>query len=178
MNKIEELEAQLMAERIKVQIDLKEKYKWVIGKYVKHDDSFMIRIDDICHVHTSFMNGYADNLEPDDSIYINGTVAHCDVKNNYYSLSKDENIQVQAKDVISFSAFILASYSSAHALAASGGLLKFGSFTKPVVRSSFILELHQTLNLTSSHWAKSIATSSYNHIPPPFSELPLIFITN
>lgn len=92
MNKIEELEAQLMAERIKVQIDLKEKYKWVIGKYVKHDDSFMIRIDDICHVHTSCMNGYADNLEPDDSIYINGTVAHCDVKNNYYSLSKDENI--------------------------------------------------------------------------------------
>lgn len=51
-------------------------------------------------------------------------------------------------------------------------------FTKPVVRSSFILELHQTLNLTSSHWAKSIATSSYNHVPPPFSELPLIFITN
>lgn len=41
-----------------------------------------------------------DNLEPDDSIYINGTVAHCDVKNNYYSLSKGENIQVQAKDVI------------------------------------------------------------------------------
>ena len=41
MNKIEELEAQLMAERIKVQIDLKEKYKWVIGKYVKHDDSFI-----------------------------------------------------------------------------------------------------------------------------------------
>ena len=36
MNKIEELEARLMAERIKVQIDLKEKYKWVIGKYVKH----------------------------------------------------------------------------------------------------------------------------------------------
>lgn len=68
MNKIEELEAQLMAERIKVQIDLKEKYKWVIGKYVKHNDSFMIRIDDICHVHTSCMNGYADNLEPDDSI--------------------------------------------------------------------------------------------------------------
>lgn len=66
MNKIEELEAQLMAERIKVQIDLKEKYKWVIGKYVKHDDSFMIRIDDICHVHTSCMNGYADNLEPDE----------------------------------------------------------------------------------------------------------------
>lgn len=67
MNKIEELEAQLMAERIKVQIDLKEKYKWVIGKYVKHDDSFMIRIDDICHVHTSCMNGYADNLEPLES---------------------------------------------------------------------------------------------------------------
>lgn len=33
MNKIEELEAQLMAERIKVQIDLKEKYKWV-GDYI------------------------------------------------------------------------------------------------------------------------------------------------
>lgn len=60
----------------------------------------MIRIDDICHVHTSCMNGHADNLEPDDSIYINGTVAHCDVKNNHYSLSKGENIQVQAKDVI------------------------------------------------------------------------------
>jgi hypothetical protein len=100
MNKIEELEAQLMAERIKIQIDLKEKYKWVIGKYVKHGDSFMIRIDDICHIHTSCMNGYADNLEPDDSIYINGTVANCDVKNNYYSLSKGENIQVQAKDII------------------------------------------------------------------------------
>ena len=65
MNKIEELEAQLMAERIKVQIDLKEKYKWVIGKYVKHDDSFMIRIDDICHVYTSCMNGYAELVELD-----------------------------------------------------------------------------------------------------------------
>lgn len=99
MNKIEELEAQLMAERIKVQIDLKEKYKWVIGKYVKHDDSFMIRIDDICHVHTSCMNGYADNLEPDDSIYINGTVVRYSVNSNCYSLAK-ERIQVQIKDII------------------------------------------------------------------------------
>lgn len=89
-----------MAERIRIQIDLKEKYKWVIGKYVKHDDSFIIRIDDICHIYTSCMNGYADNLEPDDSIYINGTVANCDVKNNHYSLSKGENIQVQEKDII------------------------------------------------------------------------------
>ena len=87
---------------------------------------------------------------------------------------KEKATEEQLKHV----GYNLASYSSAHALAASGGLLKFGSFTKPVVRSSFILELHQTLNLTSSHWAKSIATSSYNHVPPPFSELPLIFITN
>lgn len=102
MNKIEELEAQLMAERIKVQIDLKEKYKWVIGKYVKHNDSFMIRIDDICHVHTSCMNGYADNLEPDDSIYINGTVAHCDIRRLTGRDLKweDDPISLKSKSVI------------------------------------------------------------------------------
>ena len=100
MNKIEELEKQLKEEMSKIQVDLKEKYKWIVGKYAKYNDSFITRIDDIHHIPIFSENSYTSDLKPDDSIYINGTVAHCDVKNNYYSLSKDENIQVQAKDVI------------------------------------------------------------------------------
>lgn len=55
-------------------------------------------IYNICDIHLY----YTDNKINDvNGFYLhNGTVAHCDVKNNYYSLSKDENIQVQAKDVI------------------------------------------------------------------------------
>lgn len=35
MNKIEELEKQLKEEMSKIQVDLKEKYKWIVGKYAK-----------------------------------------------------------------------------------------------------------------------------------------------
>ena len=47
MNKIEELEKQLKEEMSKIQVDLKEKYKWIVGKYAKYNDSFITRIDDI-----------------------------------------------------------------------------------------------------------------------------------
>lgn len=97
---MKKLEKQLKEEMSKMQVNLKEKYKWIVGKYVKYNDSFITRIDDIHHIPIFSENSYTSDLKPDDSIYINGTVAHCDVKNNYYSLSKDENIQVQAKDVI------------------------------------------------------------------------------
>lgn len=50
MNKIEELEKQLKEEMSKIQVDLKEKYKWVVGKYAKYNDSFITRIDDIHHI--------------------------------------------------------------------------------------------------------------------------------
>ena len=36
MNKIEELEKQLKEEMSKIQVNLKEKYKWIVGKYVKY----------------------------------------------------------------------------------------------------------------------------------------------
>lgn len=44
MNKIEELEKQLKEEMSKIQVDLKEKYKWIVGKYAKYNDSFITRI--------------------------------------------------------------------------------------------------------------------------------------
>lgn len=50
MNKIEELEKQLKEEMSKIQVDLKEKYKWIVGKYAKYNDSFITRIDDIHHI--------------------------------------------------------------------------------------------------------------------------------
>lgn len=37
MNKIEELEKQLKEEMSKIQVDLKEKYKWIVGKYAKYN---------------------------------------------------------------------------------------------------------------------------------------------
>lgn len=36
MNKIEELEKQLNEEISKIQVNLKEKHKWIVGKYVKY----------------------------------------------------------------------------------------------------------------------------------------------
>lgn len=38
MNKIEELENKLKEEKNKMQANLKENYKWVVGKYVKFDE--------------------------------------------------------------------------------------------------------------------------------------------
>ena len=50
MNKIEELEKQLNEEISKIQVNLKEKHKWIVGKYAKCNDSFITRIDDIHHI--------------------------------------------------------------------------------------------------------------------------------
>lgn len=38
MNKIEELENKLKEEKNKMQANLKENYKWVVGKYVKFEE--------------------------------------------------------------------------------------------------------------------------------------------
>lgn len=42
MNKIEELEKQLKEEMSKIQVDLKEKYKWIVGKYAKYKERLII----------------------------------------------------------------------------------------------------------------------------------------
>lgn len=68
MNKIEELENQLKEEVNKIQVNLKEKCKWIVGKYVKYDDSLIIRIDDIYHIPMLSKNGYTDDLKPDNII--------------------------------------------------------------------------------------------------------------
>lgn len=93
MNKIEELEKQLKEEMSKIQVDLKEKYKWIVGKYAKYNDSFITRIDDIHHIPMFSKNGYTTDLKP------NGTVVRYSVNSNCYSLAK-ERIQVQIKDII------------------------------------------------------------------------------
>lgn len=102
MNKIEELENQLKEEVSKMQVNLKEKYKWIVGKYVKHNDSFITRIDDIHHIPIFSENGYTSDLKPDDFIFINGTSVRYYVKSNCYSLAK-ERIQIQMKDIIDIS---------------------------------------------------------------------------
>lgn len=99
MNKIEELENQLKEEVDRVQANLKEKYKWVVGKYVKYNDYFITRIDDMYHIPMLTKNGYTDDLKPDDFIFVNGTVVRYSVNSNCYSLAK-EKIQVQIKDII------------------------------------------------------------------------------
>lgn len=62
MNKIEELEKQLKEEMSKIQVDLKEKYKWIVGKYAKYNDSFITRIDDIHHIPMFSKNGYTRGI--------------------------------------------------------------------------------------------------------------------
>ena len=99
MNKIEELEKQLKEEMSKIQVDLKEKYKWIVGKYAKYNDSFITRIDDIHHILIFSENSYTSDLKPDDFIFVNGTVVRYSVNSNCYSLAK-ERIQVQIKDII------------------------------------------------------------------------------
>nr|UWF95083.1 MAG: hypothetical protein [Bacteriophage sp.] len=99
MNKIEELEKQLKEEMSKIQVDLKEKYKWIVGKYAKYNDSFITRIDDIHHIPIFSENSYTSDLKPDDFIFVNGTVVRYSVNSNCYSLAK-ERIQVQIKDII------------------------------------------------------------------------------
>ena len=47
MNKIEELENKLKEEKNKMQANLKENYKWVVGKYVKFDEYSIMRIDNL-----------------------------------------------------------------------------------------------------------------------------------
>lgn len=99
MNKIEGLEKQLKEEMSKIQVDLKEKYKWIVGKYAKYNDSFITRIDDIHHIPMFSKNGYTTDLKPDDFIFVNGTVVRYSVNSNCYSLAK-ERIQVQIKDIM------------------------------------------------------------------------------
>lgn len=99
MNKIEELEKQLKEEMSKIQVNLKEKCKWAVGKYVKYNDYLITRIDDIYHIPMLSKNGYTDDLKPDDFIFVNGTVVRYSVNSNCYSLAK-ERIQVQIKDII------------------------------------------------------------------------------
>ena len=99
MNKIEELEKQLKEEMSKIQVNLKEKHKWIVGKYVKYNDSLIARIDDIHHIPMLSKNGYTNYLKSDDFIFVNGTVVRYSVNSNCYSLAK-ERIQVQIKDII------------------------------------------------------------------------------
>ena len=99
MNKIEELEKQLNEEISKIQVNLKEKHKWIVGKYVKYNDSLIARIDDIHHIPIFSENSYTSDLKPDDFIFVNGTVVRYSVNSNCYSLAK-ERIQVQIKDII------------------------------------------------------------------------------
>lgn len=47
MNKIEELENKLKEEKNKMQANLKENYKLVVGKYVKFDEYSIMRIDNL-----------------------------------------------------------------------------------------------------------------------------------
>ena len=104
MNKIEELENQLMEERNKMHDNLKDKYKWVVGKYVKYNDSseesFIMRIDNLCHI---FMNAtedyYKNELESDDIIYVDVTSIHYNAKSNYYFLAKHNNVSIRMKDI-------------------------------------------------------------------------------
>lgn len=89
MNKIEELEKQLNEEISKIQVNLKEKHKWIVGKYVKYNDSLIARIDDIHHIPMLSKNGYTNYLKSDDFIFVNGTVVRYSVNSNCYSLAKD-----------------------------------------------------------------------------------------
>lgn len=79
MNKIEELEKQLNEEISKIQVNLKEKHKWIVGKYVKYNDSLIARIDDIHHIPMLSKNGYTNYLKSDDFIFVNGTVVRYSV---------------------------------------------------------------------------------------------------
>lgn len=82
MNKIEELEKQLNEEISKIQVNLKEKHKWIVGKYVKYNDSLIARIDDIHHIPMLSKNGYTNYLKSDDFIFVNGTVVRYSVNSN------------------------------------------------------------------------------------------------
>lgn len=68
MNKIEELEKQLNEEISKIQVNLKEKHKWIVGKYVKYNDSLIARIDEVevCHHSinkTFYVNPFLDYIQ-------------------------------------------------------------------------------------------------------------------
>lgn len=90
---------QLNEEISKIQVNLKEKHKWIVGKYVKYNDSLIARTDDIHHIPMLSKNGYTNYLKSDDFIFVNGTVVRYSVNSNCYSLAK-ERIQVQIKDII------------------------------------------------------------------------------
>lgn len=101
MNKIEELENKLKEEKNKMQANLKENYKWVVGKYVKFDEYFIMRIDNLRYIPINTVEDYYKNeLDPNEAIYVDGTVAHYNVEDNYYSLAKHKNIQIKIRNII------------------------------------------------------------------------------
>lgn len=101
MNKIEELENKLKEEKNKMQANLKENYKWVVGKYVKFDEYSIMRIDNLRYIPINTVEDYYKNeLDPNEAIYVDGPVAHYNVEDNYYSLAKHKNIQIKIRNII------------------------------------------------------------------------------
>lgn len=94
MNKIEELENKSKEEKSKMQANLKENYKWVVGKYVKFDEYSIMRIDNIRYIPINTVEDYYK------AIYVDGPVAHYNVEDNYYSLAKHKNIQIKIRNII------------------------------------------------------------------------------
>ena len=101
MNKIEEMENKLKEEKSKMQANLKENYKWVVGKYVKFDESSIMRIDNLRYIPINTIEDYYKNeLDPNDAIYVDGLLTHYNVEDNYYSLAKHKNIQIKIRNII------------------------------------------------------------------------------
>ena len=75
MNKIEELENKLKEEKNKMQANLKENYKWVVGKYVKFDEYSIMRIDNLRYIPINTVEDYYKNeLDPNEAIYVDGSL--------------------------------------------------------------------------------------------------------
>lgn len=84
-----------------MQANLKENYKWVVGKYVKFDEYSIMRIDNLRYIPINTVEDYYKNeLDPNDAIYVDCTVAHYNVEDNYYSLAKHKNIQIKIRNII------------------------------------------------------------------------------
>lgn len=60
-----------------MQANLKENYKWVVGKYVKFDEYSIMRIDNLRYIPINTVEDYYKNeLDPNEAIYVDGPVAH------------------------------------------------------------------------------------------------------
>ena len=69
MNKIEELENKLKEEKSKMQANLKENYKWVVGKYVKFDESSIMRIDNLRYIPINTIEDYYNSIFDTNLLY-------------------------------------------------------------------------------------------------------------